>query len=570
MSASDEDSRLLSVAESISEGTPVNWKDVDEQTGPLDVPIIRELKALEGLARSHEETPKSWGPFTIIGELARGAFGTVYIATEPELQRDIALKVIRPRNPELPIDPDTVFKEARLLAKIVHPNVVRVFRAERIGNEVGFAMELVTGRTLDDLVQTQSPFNANEATLIGLDLCRALAAVHRSGALHGDIKAHNVMRGEGGRTVLMDFGAGKDVNVTHRHLGNDFAGTPLYMAPEIFAGHQRSKASDLYSLGVLLYYLVSGSYPVPGDSRTEVERRHNQLGERRLLRDARPDLPDEFVGVVEKALAERPNDRYRSAGEFEAALAQTLSRRPEPVPPRISWKPILIAASVIIAITVGITIYRLPGQAGPSTSSQIASSLPATSADEVGTYRITAAFNREQDGADVPIQAGMRLAPADKLSLDITLSQPAFVYVIEEDEHGESNLLFPLPGLTLTNPLPAGHHQLPGTYEKEKLYWQVTTAGGREHFVIMASPTRSMLFEKMFAALPKAAMNKPVQFARLSTKDLGVLRSVGGLAVATSPDAQLRLTPAFETPLSGREETARGLWIRQATFENPE
>src|SRR4030095_5828114 len=100
MSGSDEDTRLLSVAESISEGKPVDWPEVEEHTGPLDLPILSELKALQGSARSHEEKRKPRGTFTIIGEIARGAFGTVYIATDPALGLTVALKVIRPRNPE--------------------------------------------------------------------------------------------------------------------------------------------------------------------------------------------------------------------------------------------------------------------------------------------------------------------------------------------------------------------------------------------------------------------------------------------------------------------------------------
>ena len=88
-----------------------------------------------------------------------------------------------------------------------------VYGADHIGGRVGLWMELVKGRTLAELLQTHGPFGAREAALIGLDLCRALAAVHGAGLLHGDIKAHNVMREEGGRTVLMDFGTGKDLNL---------------------------------------------------------------------------------------------------------------------------------------------------------------------------------------------------------------------------------------------------------------------------------------------------------------------------------------------------------------------
>jgi eukaryotic-like serine/threonine-protein kinase len=570
MSASDEDVRLLSIAESIADGTPVDWEDINRHTDEDSGPIVTELRALEELARSHEATPKTWGPFSIIGEIARGAFGTVYIASEPSLALTLALKVIRPRNPDVPADPARALTEARLLAKISHPNVVRVFRADRIGNEVGVAMELVKGRTLDDLVQTESPFSAREATLIGIDLCHALAAVHRSGALHGDIKAHNVMRGEGGRTVLMDFGAAKDLLLTPSHAGPDFVGTPLYMAPEVFAGQPRSKATDIYSLGVLLYYLVSGSYPVAGSTRTEVERGHARPGTRKPLRDARPELPDAFIRVVERALAERPEDRYQSAGEFESALAATL-REPAPMP----WKLLLIAAGLLLVVGVAAAaILRAPDRQLAGAQPEAATAVNATPAPAplpVGTYRIRAVLNRDADGVEVPIRQGGRLALSERLSLDVDVSVPAHVYVVNEDERGASTLLFPLRGRMPSNPLPAGRHRLPGLLGDEKLYWQVTAAGGREHFMIIASPTRNATFEKMFASLPQSVENKPIDYPKLTTEGLGALRSVGGLVVAPAKAADpLRFDPGFAIPLTDKEESVQGVWIRQATFENPD
>ena len=421
-------------------------------------------------------------------------------------------------------------------------------------------------------MQTESSFGPNEAALIGIDLCRALAAVHRAGALHGDIKAHNVMRGEGGRTVLMDFGAAKDLNATPRQPGNDFAGTPLYMAPEVFAGHQRSKASDIYSLGVLLYYLVSGAYPVPGTTRTEVGRHHQEPHERKPLRDVRPDLPDAFIRVVERALAQRPRDRYQSAGEFEAALVGTLPA-PAPLPQRspwISWRIVVVAASVILAVSLGVGAFYRSSRSTPAAQQATieAASPSLTVADAPGTYRINAAFFREQNGADVRVDEGSRLALMDKLSLEVSVSKPVHMYVVSEDDRGESYLLFPLPDQIPTNPLPAGRHRLPGMFEGSKLFWEVTSTGGREHFVVIASLAPSPTFEKMFAMLPRPTFNRPV--ARLTPDNLGVLRSVGGLALATpSRDAQLRMTTGFGNPLTGREETVSGVWIRQATMENP-
>ncbi len=106
-------------------------------------------------------------------------------------------------------------------------------------------------------------------------------------------------------------------------------------------------------------------------------------------------------------------------------------------------------------------------------------------------------------------------------------------------------------------------------FEGSKLFWEVTSTGGREHFVVIASLAPSPTFEKMFATLPRPTFNRPV--ARLTPDNLGVLRSVGGLALATpsKDDAQLRTTTGFGNPLTGREETVSGVWIRQATMENP-
>ena len=252
----------MSMAAAISDGIPVNWAQAAD-TDPETTTVIDELRMIESLARLSDPMPGQWGAFVIRGEIGRGSYGTVYRALDPQLDIEVALKVIRPRPLDVAVDPSHALKEARLLAQINHPHVVRVYSAECLEQEVGVAMELVKGRTLHDLVRAQGPFSARETMLIGVDVCGALAAVHGAGVLHGDIKANNVMRAEGGRTVLMDFGAGDDLKRT-RVRGRSGAGTPLYLAPEVFAGAPRTVVSDIYSLGVLLFYLATGSYPVGG------------------------------------------------------------------------------------------------------------------------------------------------------------------------------------------------------------------------------------------------------------------------------------------------------------------
>ena len=136
-----------------------------------------------------------------------------------------------------------------------------------------------------------------------------MAAVHQAGVLHGDIKAHNVMREAGGRIVLMDFGAGQSLSSTLPDHTSALAGTPVYLSPEVLTGHPRSAASDIYALGVLLYYLVTDTYPVSG-KWVDALVSANTRGERRHLRDARPDLPDDFVRAVERAIAADSRERF--------------------------------------------------------------------------------------------------------------------------------------------------------------------------------------------------------------------------------------------------------------------
>ena len=251
MSGNADDDPLLSVAGKISDGVPVDWKEIHDRIAtPDQAAVAEELRSLERYARVNEEIPASWGRFQIIEQIGVGTFGMVYRALDPTLQIEVALKVTRPRQPGLAAEQDKALDEARRLVKVKHHNVVRVFGAERGGNEIGLSMELVRGQTLEEIIRQHGPLSASEATLIGVDLCRALAAVHGAGILHGDIKAHNVMREDGGRTVLMDFGTGRDLKRQPSGPGGDFAGTPLYLAPEVFAGSSRTMASEIYSVGV--------------------------------------------------------------------------------------------------------------------------------------------------------------------------------------------------------------------------------------------------------------------------------------------------------------------------------
>ena len=278
-----------------------------------------------------------WGRLELLELVGKGTFGDVYRARDAQLQREVAVKLLHVRRSHDGLV-DRMLHEARALARVQHPNVVVVHDAEERDGRVGLCMEFVRGRTLEQLLLAEGPRGAREAAVIGQELCQALAAVHAAGLVHRDVKAQNVMRENGGRVVLMDFGAGLQLSDGQSRAGS-VTGTPLYLAPEVLEHGETSVQSDIYSLGVLLYHLVTNDYPVHGQTPAELIEAHKQ-GRVRHLRDVAPTLPAWFVRAIERAIAPNPRDRFRTAGEFEAALAGRTS---------IKVWPLLLAIGLTLA-----------------------------------------------------------------------------------------------------------------------------------------------------------------------------------------------------------------------------
>ena len=389
-----DDPLLREVAGAMVDGRPIDWTSTESNAAdPRMQRLVRELKVIAeiaevhgGLSPSNEGRPidtdtqnldrvdhagetdavpapqmlRAWSTLRLLEKVGEGAFGEVYRAWDTRLDRDVALKLLRRQESLHARVASAVIDEGRMLAQVRHPNVVTVYGADRSAGRVGLWMEFIHGRTLEQVLTDQGPFTAREATLIGLDLCRALSAVHRAGLLHRDIKTHNVMREDGGRIVLMDFGTGLDHAPDSDDSASGLAGTPLYMAPEILDGQEASVRSEIYSLGVLLYRLVTGSYPVEGRSLQEVRDKHARA-EGTGVRDARPDLPETFAQIVERALSRRPDDRYDSAAEMEAALASTT----EAARPAAAVSARLAIAVSLVVIAVAASFWVAFGRSQP-------------------------------------------------------------------------------------------------------------------------------------------------------------------------------------------------------------
>jgi serine/threonine-protein kinase len=232
----DGPDRLLSVATAIAEGSHVSWRDEAQRATTDEAATLNTLREFEQLLnalrradrddeptpptvpspeRTSAAAPKRWGHLVILDEIGHGSFATVYRAHDERLNADVALKLLSSPGPAGRAQADRILKEAQLLASVRHANVVHVYGVNDSGEQVGLWMEFVKGRTLTELLRTQGPFSAHEASIIGRDVCRAMAAVHQAGVLHGDVKAHNIMREAGGRIVLMDFGAAQAIDDLH-------------------------------------------------------------------------------------------------------------------------------------------------------------------------------------------------------------------------------------------------------------------------------------------------------------------------------------------------------------------
>jgi eukaryotic-like serine/threonine-protein kinase len=364
---------VLALAEAIADGARVDWDLAESSAGDGKArQVIQQLRRLADLSTAARAQHPTWGPFTIRGEMGGGTFGAVYRAWDPRIEREVALKLLH--QSDAPQVEAAVVREARLLARVQHSNIVTVHGADVIDGRIGIWMELIEGRTLKDILQADGPFGAHEATLIGRDVCRALAAVHRVECVHRDVKAQNVMRQAGGRIVLMDFGAGG----AHNEATGGLAGSPAYLAPEVLAGGAHTPQSDLYSLGVLLYHLVSGRFPIVGESLDELRAIHAS-GRAVPLRDVRPDLPEAFVRVVERATAPNLAVRPQSAGALEELLNDALAPGDAgagSAAPRAIWRrPRTVAAACVALVAVGaaasLAVNWRPFQ-GTSTRSSVA------------------------------------------------------------------------------------------------------------------------------------------------------------------------------------------------------
>ncbi len=292
----------------------------------------------------------------IIGE---GGFGRVYAATDVRLGRKVAIKVIRPDLAGARAFLDRFRKEGSALAKFRHPGIVPIFDIRERDGLIYYVMPLIEGESLRSQLDRRRSLSPKETQRILLELCDCLTATHRAGIIHRDIKPDNIiLEGFQHSALLMDFGIAKSIQDFGMTVSGVMVGTPTYMSPEQASGDEFIDVrSDIYSLGVLGYHMLTGRPPFVGGSAHVVIAAH--VAEKATpIRKLNPSVPKSLADAVEKCLAKDPELRFQNAMELADAL-QRVTFGTESLP--ATYKPSNYAMPFFAGMAVATDLLSLAG-----------------------------------------------------------------------------------------------------------------------------------------------------------------------------------------------------------------
>jgi serine/threonine-protein kinase len=248
------------------------------------------------------------GKYKILSTIGSGGFGTVYLAEDTWIDKKVALKVPHKQT----LDFGELLREPRLLATLNHPNIVAILTAEKQENVFFIVMEFVPGETLESIIARDGALDLARALDYTCQICNAVDHAHRQGVLHRDLRPSNVLVTDNGLAKVADFGTSRFLEIAAH--GTTVIGSPPYMAPEQFKG-KAVFASDIYSLGVTMYQMLTGVLPYDTPSPADVERlRRGELVSPPRLKN--PRIPKAINDIVLKAMAPDIHARYQRASEL--------------------------------------------------------------------------------------------------------------------------------------------------------------------------------------------------------------------------------------------------------------
>jgi eukaryotic-like serine/threonine-protein kinase len=256
------------------------------------------------------------GRYRIVRKLGSGGMANVYLAEDEDLGRRVAIKILNDRYANDDLFIERFRREAKSAAALSHPNIVSVYDRGEAEGTYYIAMEVIEGRSLKELIMTRGPLPIPQALAYSHEMLEALRFAHRHGIIHRDIKPHNILIGE--RLKVTDFGIAR-AGASQMTEAGSIMGTAQYLSPEQARGAPVTASSDLYSVGIVLYEMLTGKVPFTGDSAIEIAMKHLNEPPKPPSK-IRPEIPEELDQVVLRALAKNPEDRYQTAEEFSEDL----------------------------------------------------------------------------------------------------------------------------------------------------------------------------------------------------------------------------------------------------------
>lgn len=306
---------------------------------------------------SAPELSGTFGRYQILKTLGRGAMGVVYLARDTHLERNVALKVPQLSGPEHPDTIERFYREARAAAVLRHPHLCPVFDVGQIGDRHYISMAYIEGHTLARYINPARPQKGAAAAALIRKIALGIQEAHRHGIVHRDLKPGNIMVDSRGEPLVMDFGLARNVSssdITRMTQAGMLVGTPAYMSPEQIEGDQEiGIATDIWSLGVILYELLTAQLPFPGNTIYKVLG--NILNsEPRPLGELRPDLPPELVAICHRMISKNIADRFATMTEVAEALGHVHKSQllAPPIPPPVGRDSALETVTLKLVDTV--------------------------------------------------------------------------------------------------------------------------------------------------------------------------------------------------------------------------
>jgi serine/threonine-protein kinase len=326
------------------------------------------------------------GRYEIIEELGQGGMGRVYRVFDKKIEGEVALKLLKP---EIASDKKTIGRfrnELKIARGIAHRNVCRMYDLNEEKGTHYITMEYVQGEDLKSFIRRAAPLGLGKAIAVGKQACEGLAEAHRLGIVHRDLKPQNIMIDKDGNARIMDFGIARSLKGKGITAEGVIIGTPDYMSPEQVEGKEADERADIYSLGVILYEMLTGRVPFSGDTPFSVAYKHKNEYPRDP-REINSHIPEGLSSIILRCLEKDRAKRYQTAEEFSAALAEvekslpatdtSLSKeKPKKRPSKKLWRSLLVPALACLGVLLALGSYFLLRRSQPSAKSETAKAAP--------------------------------------------------------------------------------------------------------------------------------------------------------------------------------------------------